>query len=164
MIRRNQSKSRQKGNSVACRVPPEYHPGMAEQDKHETSEVAAEQDEPESSEVVMVSEAEMREVGVRLHHLERIHDTITHIADGALDTFSAWAEKDAGLRKEAQENEDKAHKRVTTALVYIITLVFALSLAALLKNQFELVKLILTSSLAVAAGAGLTSLIRNKSK
>jgi hypothetical protein len=145
-------------------VAPEYHPGMAEQDKHETAEIAAEQDVSESSDVVMVSEAEMREVGARLHHLERIHDTITHIADGALDTFSAWAEKDAALRKEAQENDDKAHKRVTTALVYIITLVFTLSLVSLLKNQFELVKLILGSSILLTAGAGLNALIRNKNK
>jgi hypothetical protein len=123
-----------------------------------------EQDKPESSEVIMVSEAEMREVGARLHHLERIHDTVIHIADAATGTLSAWVEKDAVLRKEAQQHEDKAHKRVTTVLAYIITLVFTLSLIALLKNQFELVKLILGSSILLTAGAGLNALIRNKSK
>lgn len=133
-------------------------PRMVEQDEQD------EQNEPESSEVIMVSEAEMREVGARLNHLERIHDTVIHIADAALERFSEWAEQDASLRKEAQQNEDKAHKRVSTVLAYVVTLVFILSLSALLKSQYELVKLILTSSIAVAAGAGVTALIRSKSK
>jgi hypothetical protein len=124
----------------------------------------AEQDKPEISEAAIIHEADLQVVDARLRNLERIHDTVIHITDGALDTFSEWAEKDAALRKESQENEDKAHKRVTMALVYIITLVFGLCVIALFKSQYELVKLILTSSLAVAAGAGLTSLIRSKSK
>jgi hypothetical protein len=48
--------------------------------------------------------------------------------------------------------------------VYLATLIFGLAGFALFKDQFELVRLILASGLAVGAGAGLKSFFGDKPK
>jgi hypothetical protein len=114
--------------------------------------------------LVTESEIELREVGVRLNNLEKLYDTIVHVADAAQETIAEYFKEKTATEKETRRIEDSAHKRVTLVLGYVVTLVFMLSLIALLKNQFELVKLILGSSILLTAGAGLNALIRNKGK
>src|SRR5262245_37865114 len=135
------------------------------QHEPEIDEGEIEGEGPESAAVLITeSEIELREVGVRLNNLERLYDTIAHVADVAQETIAEYFKEKTATEKEARRIEDSAHKRVTLALGYVVTLVFLLSLIALLKNQYELVKLILGSSILLTAGAGLNALIRNKGK
>jgi hypothetical protein len=82
----------------------------------------------------------------------------------AQETIAEYFKEKTATDKEARRIEDSAHKRVTLVLGYVVTLVFLLSLIALLKNQYELVKIILGSSILLTAGAGLSALIRSKGK
>ena len=116
---------------------------------------------PSSEAKTQVSKAELREMDVRLRNLEKLYDVVKHVSDSAVESFNEYLEQKTESEMRASQLEDKQHRRASVILGYTITAVFALCIVAVLKEQFELVKLVLTSSFAVAAGAGLSTVIRN---
>ena len=92
---------------------------------------------------------------------------VEYLRDSINKGVDAWAKtQDSKLALERQEKEigDIQHKRSTYLLAAIIVVIFALSVIALLKNQFELVKWILGSSFAAGAGAGLREILKRTDK
>jgi len=76
------------------------------------------------------------------------------------DYWSESQKRRAEGEEHSRELEDSQHLRACWVLVYACALVFGLAALSLWKDQYELVRLILSSSLALAAGAGLTTLFR----
>lgn len=103
---------------------------------------------------------EYRQVARRIANIEKFVETIEHVADKGVETWSQHLANKMAGDDQARRLEDKQHQRTCWVLVYACTLLFGLSAMCLLKGQSELVKLIFDSSLAVAAGAGLTSVLR----
>ena len=107
------------------------------------------------------AEPGLREIDVRLNNLEKLYDTVMHVSDGAVGSFNEYLRQKTESESRSHQLEDTQHKRSSWILGYAITILFALCLVAFVKEQYELVKLILTSGFAVAAGAGLTASLRN---
>jgi hypothetical protein len=107
---------------------------------------------------------EYRQVARRIANIEKFVETIEHVADKGVETWSQHLANKLAGDDQARKLEDKQHLRTCWVLVYACTLLFGLSAICLFKGQSELVKLIFDSSLAVAAGAGLTSILRTNPK
>lgn len=107
---------------------------------------------------------EYRQVARRIANIEKFVETIEHVADKGVETWSQHLANKLAGDDQARRLEDKQHLRTCWVLVYACTLLFGLSAMCLLKGQSELVKLIFDSSLAVAAGASLTSILRTDPK
>jgi len=69
--------------------------------------------------------------------------------------------KDAQHQREV-DLQDKLHKRSVVVLFGVVSLVFVLLIYAMVLKEFDLVKIILGSSLAVAGGAGIANLFKGK--
>ena len=102
------------------------------------------------------------EVSRRLQNIERLIETVGQVADKGVESWAQSQIRKAEGEEHARNLEDTQHRRVCSVLVYSSTLVFGLAAFSLWKDQYELVRLILSSSLAVAAGAGLSSLFKTK--
>lgn len=115
---------------------------------------------PRSKEPEIVSKDTAREIDLRLNNLEKLYDMVKDVSETAAESLDKYLEQKAGSEERAHKLEDRQHRRASWVVGYVITIIFALSVVSLLKEQFDLVKLILTSSFAVAAGAGLTTVLR----
>jgi len=104
----------------------------------------------------------MREIDIRLKHLEKLYETVTGLGNMAVGSFEGYLLQKAESENRSREIEDRQNKRSTNLVIYSITLIFVLCLICLFKGQFALVKVILTSSLAVGTGVGLHSVFRGK--
>lgn len=111
----------------------------------------------------------------RVRQIEKIAETIEKVTASAVDVATKYIESKAEKdRKDTEvadaqhqretETQDKQHKRTMMVLTMVIGMIFCLVVISLLKNQFDLVKVILGSSLAVAGGAGLAGMLRKSSK
>lgn len=115
--------------------------------------------------------AKIETIDNRLKHVEKIASTVESIAEkgfaAAAEYFKAKEEREraaALARNETHEREisfqDKSHKRSVIVLITIVSMVFILVLVSIYFGQIEMAKTILTSSLAVAGGAGAANLFR----
>jgi hypothetical protein len=102
------------------------------------------------------------QVARRLQNIEQLIETIGQVADKGVESWSQSQKRKAEGEEHARNVEDMQHRRACWILAYACALVFGLAAFSLWKDQYELVRLILSSSLAVAAGAGLTSVFRAK--
>ena len=105
---------------------------------------------------------EIVSLDARLQNVEKIANTIDNVAGKALESWSHYLEQKNEQEKREIETHNIQHKRASLILVISIILVFALIMVAILKEQYELVKIILGSSLALAAGAGLTTVFKGR--
>jgi hypothetical protein len=96
-------------------------------------------------------------------NIAHISSTIENVANNAFKSWSEHLEFKAKHAEQELKVSDRQHKRTTILLFITIAFVFSLLVMAMYKEQYELVKIILGSALAVAAGAGLTSLLPKKS-
>jgi hypothetical protein len=106
--------------------------------------------------------AESLQVSRRLQNIEQLIETIRQVADKGVESWSQSQIRKAEGEEHARNLEDAQHRRACWVLAYLSALVCGLAAFSLWKDQYELVRLILSSSLAVAAGAGLTSIFRAK--
>ena len=118
---------------------------------------------PEMQPVVQSPE-EYRQVAQRIANVERFIETFEQVADKGLEAWNGYLEKKMTGDEQARQLEDKQHLRTCWVVIYACTLIFGLSAICLIRGQSELVKLIFDSSLAVAAGAGLTLVLRSTTK
>jgi hypothetical protein len=106
----------------------------------------------------------LTEIDTRIHNLEKLYDTIENVMEGAIDTYNKYLIQKTESEKQSQTFEDNQHKRGSWVIVYALTVIIVFCVFCLFKEQYELIKLILTSSFAVGAGAGLSSIWSKKSK
>jgi len=105
-------------------------------------------------------EGELASIDKNIAH---ISSTIENVANNAFKSWSEHLEFKAKHADQELKISDRQHKRTSILLFITIAFVFSLLAMAMHKEQYELVKIILGSTLAVAAGAGLTSLLPKKS-
>lgn len=114
---------------------------------------------------------ELEKINGRVNNIEQIASTIETLAENGLQSWDKYlTQKDEQEKRNAEleqtqhqrelELEDKTHKRSIVILAIFVSFIFLLILVAMLKEQNELVKMILTSSFAVAGGAGVVSLFK----
>ena len=117
---------------------------------------------------------EIERINEKVKNIEQIANTIEKLAEHGLESWDKYLiqkdereKRDAGLASAKHEREleleSKVNKRAMIILGGSIFSVVLLILVAMLKDQNELVKIILTSSLAIAGGAGITNMFK-KSK
>lgn len=104
------------------------------------------------------------ELEAKSNNVDKLAEALTVLTKEGLSTWNNHIEKKAEASKIAAANEESQHKRSVMVLVYVLTLFFGLLLTTIIKEQYELSKFLLTSGLAVSAGAGLTGLFRKKSE
>lgn len=104
------------------------------------------------------------ELEAKSNNVDKLAEAVTVLTKEGLSTWNNHIEKKAEASKIAAANEESQHKRSVMVLVYVLTLFFGLLLTTIIKEQYELSKFLLTSGLAVSAGAGLTGLFRKKSE
>lgn len=119
--------------------------------------------------------AQIERLDNRLKQIEKIAETIESVAEKGLEAATKYFESKAERERQDAESadaqhkreielQDNKHKRSIVVLSIIVTWIFILVFAALYVGQYELVKIILGSSLAVAGGAGLTNLFKGSGK
>jgi len=96
----------------------------------------------------------------RLKNVEHIANTIDNVSEKALESWTHYLEQKNEQEKRETENHNIQHKRASQILAVSIVLVFILLITSIFKEQYELVKIILGSSLAIAAGAGLSNVFK----
>ncbi|NSL56872.1 hypothetical protein [Uliginosibacterium aquaticum] len=132
-------------------------------------------DHKEISAQAEILPAQIERLDSRLKQIEKIAGTVEVVAEKGFEAVSKYFEsKTEQEKKEAEaadaqhkreiELQDKKHKRATIILGVVSLLVFILVISSLYLSQFELVKYILGSSLAVAGGAGLSNLFKGSVK
>lgn len=102
------------------------------------------------------------EVQNRNESLDKVTESINYLTTEVLSTWIKYIDQQSASKRLEADIEEKQHKRSVSVLVYVLTLFFILLIAALIKEQYELIKLLLTSGLAVSAGAGLSGLFKSK--
>ena len=114
---------------------------------------------------------ELERINDRVKNIEQIATTIESLADHGLKSWEKYldqknerekreADVQVKLHEKEIEVEDRKHKRSIIVLFICIFIVFILLLTAMIIGQYDLVKVILGSSLAVAGGAGITSMLK----
>lgn len=112
--------------------------------------------------LVVQQRSEMVEIDQRLKSVEQIVEVVKHVSDKAVDSWSKYLEQKSQQAEKELALTDAQHKRSSGVMVYVISVIFILCVISLLKEQYDLVKLIIGSSLAVGAGAGLNTLFKGK--
>lgn len=135
---------------------------------------AQEAQESPQNEIVEIN-YEIDRINDRVKSIERVAKTVEALAESGLKSWDKYLQqknereiREAELKKKLHEkeieSEDKKHKRSTIVLSGSMLIVFVLLMTAMVIGQYELVKVILSSTLAVAGGAGIATMFkRNKS-
>ena len=116
---------------------------------------------------------EIERINEKVQSIERIASTVESLADSGLKSWDKYLQqkderekREAILKRQLHEKEiesdDKKHKRSTLILGSLIFTVFILLISALVVEQYNLVQIILNSTLAVAGGAGITSMFKKE--
>jgi len=102
----------------------------------------------------------IEQLNVRMKHIETIAETVEMVAEKGFATAERYFDNKAAQEKLDSEFNDAQHKRTVYMLLAVILLVFTLTMTAMILKQFDLVKIILGSALAVCGGAGITTLLK----
>jgi len=108
--------------------------------------------------------AHIEQLNARMKHIEQIAKTVEMVAENGFSVADKYFDNKAKQEQLDLELEDKQHKRMILVLSGLLCMVFVLIMTAMLLKQFELVKIILGSTLAVGGGAGITSLFKRKDR
>lgn len=119
-------------------------------------------EESNSNDKIQEQQYPVVEIDKRLLNIEKAIESFESVAVEAIEKWSENKKQQVELEREKDVLNDSQHKRVTTLIMILIAVVFILTLISLLYKEYELVKWIMTSSFAVGAGAGITSLIKKK--
>jgi hypothetical protein len=105
---------------------------------------------------------EMVEIDKRLKNVEQIVDIVKHVSSKAVDSWTKYLEQKSQQAQKESFLADAQHQRAIKVLAYLVSLIFILTVIALFQHQYELVQIIIGSSLGVAAGAGIRSIFKGK--
>lgn len=100
----------------------------------------------------------------RLEQIEKMVDVAQEVAGQAIKSWENNQKRKANNQQKELLIKNDQHKRITWILTSILTAIFILCLISMFMKQYDLTKLILNSSLAIAAGAGLSTFVQNKNK
>jgi hypothetical protein len=110
-----------------------------------------------------LTEAELVRVEATTTSLvDKLIDELSPLAEAGIEAFKEDRERRAEIQKRQIETAHDAMKRHSWLLGGAIASVFGLSLAALLLREVNFAQLVLSSALAIAAGAGLTAMTGKK--
>jgi len=118
--------------------------------------------ESELKEVKKDLPTNIEQLDVRMRNIEKIAQTIENVTENGLASANEYLKNKAEQEKLDLELADRQHKRSIWVLGSVVIAVFTLLMTSMLLKQFELVKIILGSALAVGGGAGITSLFKRK--
>lgn len=107
---------------------------------------------------------EVEQIDKRLTNLEKVISTVKDISDAAFGVLDEYLKKKTESEQRQLEIENIQHKRAVYLLAFAIIVLFILCITALLQNQIDLVKFFINSGLAIAAGTGLSSLMKSDGK
>lgn len=114
------------------------------------------------TELQEVKKSNIEQLDVRMRNIEKVAQTIENVTENGFASANEYLKNKAEQEKLDLELEDRQHKRSIWILGCVVVALFALLMTAMLLKQFELVKIILGSALAVGSGAGITSLFKRK--
>lgn len=130
------------------------------------------EEEPKSTGDMKVSEVgkseithvkvEVAEFDQRIRNVEKFVDMVKNISDNAYQLGRDFLNSRTETDKRQQEYEDKQHRRGIWTLVFLVAVIFIFSMTALWQKEIDIVKFVLQSSLAVAAGTGITAIWKNR--
>lgn len=103
---------------------------------------------------------EVEQIDKRVTNLEKVISTVKDISDAAFGVIDEYLKKKTESEQRQLEIENVQHKRAVYLLTFAIVVLFILCITALLQNQIDLVKFFINSGLAIAAGTGLSSLMK----
>lgn len=107
--------------------------------------------------------ANIEQLNARMKNIEQVAQTVEAIAEKGFASIDTYFKNKAEQEKLDLELEDKQHKRAIIVLSTVIAVVFVLLMTAMVLKQYDLVKIILGSTLAVGGGAGIAGLFKRKS-
>ncbi|NOR44460.1 MAG: hypothetical protein GQ534_02650 [Candidatus Delongbacteria bacterium] len=118
---------------------------------------------------------ELGQLSGKVQNIERVTKTIETLAEHGFESWNNYLkQKNEREKRESEltrhvhekevETEDKKHKRSVVILGGTIAVFFILIITAMILEQYDLVKIIINSSLAIAAGAGVGSMFRKEKK
>lgn len=116
----------------------------------------------DNQELVEVN-SEIERINSRVANIELIVSSIEGLAEKGLEAFTKHLDHKEEIQQKEIELQNTIHKRSVVIVGATVVGVVALVFTAMLLGEKELVKTILTSSLAVGAGFGVKSAL-NKSK
>jgi hypothetical protein len=102
------------------------------------------------------------QLNARMQQIEQIAKTVEMVAEKGFLVAETYIEEKSKQDRFDLEFADKQHKRMILVLFGLFGMVFILIITAMFLKQFDLVKIILGSTLAVSGGAGITSLFKRK--
>jgi len=108
----------------------------------------------------ILEKTEIASLEHRLKNVEKISSTIESVVEKGVESWSHYLEKKNEEKKHEINILNEQHKRGSKILLTSIVFIFILLIIAMLKDQYELVKVILGLGLSVAAGSGLTTLFK----
>jgi hypothetical protein len=100
----------------------------------------------------------------RIRNVEKIVDAFQDVSNKLFDLMNGYLGSKAENDKRQIGVDDVQHKRAAGVLVYAMTILFVLCFTALVTRQFDLVRFFIESSLAIAAGSGITALFKSTSR
>lgn len=116
----------------------------------------------DNTESKRVDRSELISVNQRLQNVEKIANTIDNVAGKALESWQHYLDQKNEQEKREIENHNIQNKRAIQVLVISLILIFIMVMFAMFKEQYDIVKIILGSYLALAAGAGIATNFRTK--
>jgi hypothetical protein len=120
--------------------------------------------EEAASQSVVPVNVEVQQFDLRMRNVEKVVEMVKDISEKASRLLTKHLEGKTECEKRQQEIDHIQHKRDVYLLVFAVSVIFILCMTALLQKEVELVKFFITSSLAIAAGTGIASLLRVGSK
>ena len=107
---------------------------------------------------------EVEQIDKRVTNVEKITETVGALLSAAITSANDYLKKKNEIEERQLELEHIQHKRGVYLLAFAIGVLFVLIMTAMLLAHAELVSSLVTSSLALAAGAGLMSFIKPSRK
>lgn len=103
-------------------------------------------------------ETEVVEINKRVQNVEKLMETVKEIGNQAIELGKDYIKETHESNRVQMKHEDAQHQRAVRVLVFFVAVLFTFSTIALLSNKIDIVKIVLQSSLGVAAGTGIAGL------
>lgn len=118
----------------------------------------------DSEEDIIHANSNVELVSRQMTQFNRLVDAFQDFSSQALDLGRHYVQEKLEIEKSQQIYADKQHHRGVITIIILVGVIFILCMTALIMRENEILQIILQSSLAIAAGAGLANLLRRKRK
>jgi hypothetical protein len=111
-----------------------------------------------STNAVVPVTVEVAEFDKRIRNVEKIVELVEGLSERAFEFGTDYLVKKVETEMRHLELDDIQHKRAVRVLIFLVSVLFVFCTIALFQREIDLIKLVLQSSLAIAAGVGLSNL------